>query len=56
MNRDQILASLHENNPAGSKLVELSKEELERVYGGADMNIMSTPACTIVITITITSL
>ncbi|TVX93163.1 mersacidin family lantibiotic [Paenibacillus agilis] len=54
MSRNQILASLHENDPAGSKLIELSKDELERVYGGADMNIMSTPICTTIIIVTIT--
>ncbi|EOO05679.1 MULTISPECIES: mersacidin family lantibiotic [Bacillus] len=45
MNRNQIIEELAVNHPAGAKLVEVSKEELTRVYGGGDVQPETSPAC-----------
>ncbi|AKR13159.1 type 2 lantibiotic (plasmid) [Bacillus thuringiensis] len=49
MNRNQIIEELAENHPAGAKLVEVSKDELARTYGGGDVQPETTPACGIAI-------
>ncbi|WP_254490162.1 mersacidin family lantibiotic [Bacillus thuringiensis] len=51
MNRNQIIEELAENHPAGAKLVEVSKDELSRTYGGGDVQPESTPACAVGVTI-----
>ncbi|MFF2883424.1 mersacidin family lantibiotic [Bacillus toyonensis] len=43
MNRNQVIEELAVNHPAGAKLVEVSKEELTRVYGGGDVQAETTP-------------
>lgn len=45
MNRHQVLESMNVNHPAGAKLVEVSAEELARVYGGGDVQAETTPVC-----------
>lgn len=45
MNRAQVLAGMAVNHPSGSKLVELSQEELMKVYGGGDVQPETTPVC-----------
>ncbi|MDI6678280.1 mersacidin family lantibiotic [Bacillus wiedmannii] len=45
MNRTQVIEELAANHPAGAKLVEVSKDELTRVYGGGDVQPETTPAC-----------
>jgi type 2 lantibiotic (TIGR03893 family) len=47
MDRYEILAELAGNHPAGAKLVELSEEELLRVFGGGDVQAETSPACII---------
>lgn len=37
LNRNQIVEELKMNHPAGTAMVEVSKEELTRVYGGGDV-------------------
>ncbi|MCM3773830.1 mersacidin family lantibiotic [Priestia aryabhattai] len=37
MNRNQIVEELKMNHPAGTAMVEVSEEELTRVYGGSDV-------------------
>ncbi|MFE4880225.1 mersacidin family lantibiotic [Bacillus mycoides] len=43
MNRNQVIEELAVNHPAGAKLVEVSREELTRVYGGGDVQAETTP-------------
>ncbi|MDA1567894.1 mersacidin family lantibiotic [Bacillus cereus] len=45
MNRNQVIEELAVNHPAGAKLVEVSKDELSRVYGGGDVQPETTPWC-----------
>lgn len=45
MNRYQVLEDMNGNHPAGAKLVEVSAEELARVYGGGDVQAETTPVC-----------
>lgn len=45
MNRENALRSLMVEHPAGEALVELSKDELTRVHGGADVQPETTPLC-----------
>lgn len=45
MTRNQVLAALKENHPAGEVLVEVSKEELVRVHGGGDVQPETTTPC-----------
>ncbi|WP_047150428.1 mersacidin family lantibiotic [Aneurinibacillus tyrosinisolvens] len=45
MNRYQVLSALKENHPAGAPMVEVSAEELARVYGGGDVQAETTPVC-----------
>ncbi|MBK5491882.1 mersacidin family lantibiotic [Bacillus sp. TH13] len=45
MNRNQIIEGLAKNHPAGEKLVEVSKDEITRVYGGGDVQPETTPLC-----------
>ncbi|AKR13156.1 MULTISPECIES: mersacidin family lantibiotic [Bacillus cereus group] len=47
MNRNQIIEELAENHPAGAKLVEVSKDELSRTYGGGDVQPETSPACAV---------
>jgi type 2 lantibiotic (TIGR03893 family) len=53
MNRFQVLESIKENHPSGATLVEVSKEELERVYGGGDVQPETTTPCAYTIGVTI---
>ncbi|MDZ4599762.1 MULTISPECIES: mersacidin family lantibiotic [Bacillus cereus group] len=53
MNRNQIIEELAANHPAGAKLVEVSKDELARTYGGGDVQPETTPGCGIAAGITI---
>ncbi|MNL40526.1 hypothetical protein D3C87_1628820 [compost metagenome] len=45
MDRNQILEQMRENHPSGAKMVEVSAEELTRLYGGGDVQAETTPAC-----------
>ncbi|MCM3773835.1 mersacidin family lantibiotic [Priestia aryabhattai] len=47
MNRNQVIEELKMNHPAGTAMVEVSEEELARVYGGGDVQPETTPACAI---------
>ncbi|HDR7736279.1 TPA: mersacidin family lantibiotic [Bacillus thuringiensis] len=51
MTRNQIIEDLKVNHPAGAKLVEVSKDELARIYGGGDVQPESTIACAAGVTI-----
>ncbi|PZE20044.1 mersacidin family lantibiotic [Paenibacillus xerothermodurans] len=44
MTRLEALESLKANHPAGEKLVELSLDELNRTYGGGDVDAEWSPA------------
>ncbi|MFS0907383.1 mersacidin family lantibiotic, partial [Priestia aryabhattai] len=37
MSRDQVIEESKVNHPAGTAMVEVSEEELTRVYGGGDV-------------------
>ncbi|MED4206662.1 mersacidin family lantibiotic [Neobacillus mesonae] len=37
MTRNEVLFSMNNNHPAGDLLVEVSGEELTRVFGGGDV-------------------
>ena len=45
MNRNQVIEELKMNHPAGATMVEVSEDELSRVYGGGDVQPETTPAC-----------
>ena len=45
MNRNQVIEELKMNHPAGTAMVEVSEEELTRVYGGGDVQPETTTAC-----------
>ncbi|MGR5865248.1 mersacidin family lantibiotic [Bacillus cereus] len=45
MNRNQVIKELAKNHPSGSKLVEVSREELSRIHGGGDVQPETTPIC-----------
>ncbi|MBA2871394.1 type 2 lantibiotic (TIGR03893 family) [Anoxybacillus calidus] len=45
MTRNQVLEAIHQNHPSGERLVEVSAEELQRVYGGGDVQPETSPAC-----------
>ncbi|OTY56717.1 mersacidin family lantibiotic [Bacillus thuringiensis] len=45
MNRTKVIEELAVNHPAGTKLVEVSKDELSRIYGGGDVQPETTPLC-----------
>ncbi|EOO05680.1 MULTISPECIES: mersacidin family lantibiotic [Bacillus] len=47
MNRNEVIEELAVNHPAGAKLVEVSKEELTRIYAGGDVQPETTPVCAI---------
>lgn len=47
MHRAQVLAEMVTDHPSGSKLVELSREELTKVYGGGDVQPETTPVCAV---------
>lgn len=45
MSRNDVLNSMKHNNPAGASMVEISEEELTRVYGGGDVQGETTAPC-----------
>ncbi|MDR7246982.1 lichenicidin A2 family type 2 lantibiotic [Priestia megaterium] len=45
MNRNQVIEELKMNHPAGTAMVEVSEEELTRVYGGGDVQPETSPLC-----------
>jgi len=45
MSRNQVMEELKMNHPAGAPMVEVSEDELSRVYGGGDVQPETTPAC-----------
>jgi len=46
MNRNQVIEELKVNHPAGTAMVEVSQEELTRVYGGGDVQPETNPVVT----------
>jgi type 2 lantibiotic (TIGR03893 family) len=47
MTRNQVLETIHQNHPSGERLVEVSVEELQRVYGGGDVQPETTTVCAV---------
>ena len=47
MNRNQVIEELKMNHPAGATMVEVSEDELSRVYGGGDVQPETSPACAV---------
>ncbi|MDR7246980.1 mersacidin family lantibiotic [Priestia megaterium] len=45
MNRNQVIEELKMNHPAGTAMVEVSEEELTRVYGSGDVQPETSPFC-----------
>ncbi|KQU17826.1 mersacidin family lantibiotic [Priestia megaterium] len=45
MSRSQVMEELKMNHPAGAPMVEVSEDELTRVYGGGDVQPETTPGC-----------
>jgi type 2 lantibiotic (TIGR03893 family) len=45
MTRNQVLETIQQNHPSGERLVEVSVEELQRIYGGGDVQPETTPIC-----------
>jgi len=47
MSRNQVIEELKVNHPAGTAMVEVSQEELTRVYGGGDVQPETSPVCAV---------
>ncbi|MBU8589232.1 mersacidin family lantibiotic [Priestia megaterium] len=54
MSRNQVMEELKMNHPAGAPMVEVSEDELTRVYGGGDVQPETTPLCLPTIPIAVT--
>ncbi|MGF9943035.1 mersacidin family lantibiotic [Priestia megaterium] len=46
MSRNQVMEELKINHPAGAPMVEVSEDELIRVYGGGDVQPETAPVVT----------
>ncbi|MBU8589136.1 mersacidin family lantibiotic [Priestia megaterium] len=53
MSRNQVMEELKMNHPAGAPMVEVSEDELTRVYGGGDVQPETTPGVTALTIITL---
>jgi len=53
MDRNQIMEELKMNHPAGAPMVEVSEDELNRVYGGGDVQPETSPVVTALTIITL---
>ncbi|KQU17824.1 mersacidin family lantibiotic [Priestia megaterium] len=45
MSRNQVMEELKMNHPAGAPMVEVSEDELNRIYGGGDVRAETTISC-----------
>jgi CylL-L protein len=48
MQRTEVLEAMNAQNPAGPSLMEISNEELMRVYGSGDVDAETTYPCFVV--------
>jgi len=54
MSRNQVMEELKMNHPAGAPMVEVSEDELNRVYGGGDVQPETSFACLTSVAVTVT--